>query len=69
MFQKEVDRRRELDAWNDTYREQFKSTRKNDEDDYNSTEEQVPAENDNQHLTVEQIKRKTRNENFKYEYY
>lgn len=66
MFQKEVDRRRELDAWNDTYREQFKSTRENDADDYDSTEEQVPTQNDDQNLTAEQIKRKTRNENLKY---
>jgi len=68
MFQKEVDRRRELDAWNDTYKEQFKPTIENYVDDYDSTEEQVPTENNNQNLTAEQIKRKTCNKNFKYEH-
>lgn len=67
MFQKEVDRRRELDAWNVKYNELFGPGRENDNDRDSSEEpKKVQTESGQRKSTAEQAKRKTRDETFKY---
>lgn len=71
VFQKEVDRRKELDAWNDKYKEEFGSIGENnmDDRDYKSNDIQIPVsvqiENPPQTLTPEQIKKKICDDTFK----
>lgn len=73
MFQKEVDRRRELDEWNEKYKIRFGSIGENNVDDYNlienpatiPTSEISTAAQPGPTLTQEQIRRKICDETFK----
>lgn len=71
VFQKEVIWRKELDAWNSKYKEEFKSMRENDvgSQDYREIKSHVSnsAHSDNSQpmLSQEQIKRKIWDETFK----
>lgn len=72
VFQKEVIWRKELDAWNSKYTEEFRSTIKNDVDSQDNREiksyvpNSVHSDNLQQTLSQEQIKRKIWDETFKY---
>lgn len=73
MFRDEVDRRKELDEWNDKYKERFGTMGENNvDDDYSPREDEVPipgaipTKNDILGMTQEQISRRICEENFKY---
>jgi len=71
VFEKEVIWRKELDAWNSKYKEEFRSMRENNvgSQDYRAIKSHVPnsAHSDNPQPTFsqEQIKRKIWDETFK----
>lgn len=74
VFTNEVNLRKELDAWNEKYREQFGTMGENNVDDYKSTDKKqplttIPIESAPPILTPEQIKRKICDETFKYKIY
>lgn len=72
VFMNEVNLRKELDAWNEKYREQFGTMGENNVDDYKSTDRKPPTiaiESAPPILTAEQIKRKLCDETFKYKIY
>jgi len=73
MFRNEVNRRKELDEWNDKYKERFGAMGENNVDDnYSprddelSTPDTIPTKNDMLGMTQEQISRRICEENFKY---
>ncbi|XP_050436301.1 uncharacterized protein LOC126843044 [Adelges cooleyi] len=70
LFHKESERRRELDLWNERYKEQFGSKGENDFDDCESVEIRKPPtvhiEKQSEQLTSEQTKRKICVETFKW---
>lgn len=70
MFQKEVDRRRELDAWNDKYKTEFGSKSENDVDADNYAVMQSPIRSSVDvvrptSMTPDQVKRKIGDETYK----
>lgn len=70
VFQKEVDRRRELDAWNEKYKEEFETKGNNTTDNHLPTYKlQVPTsiqiENVQSPLKPKQMKTQIYNEIFK----
>lgn len=72
VFQKEVIWRKELDAWNSKYKEEFRSMIKNDVDSQDNmpiksyVPNSVHSDNLQPTLSQEQIKRKIWDETFKY---
>lgn len=71
VFQREVDWRRELDVWNEKYKERFGSLDEKNIDDNKSTKKlQIPASVSTQDgrttVTLTQMKRKIYDETFKY---
>lgn len=74
VFTNEVNLRKELDAWNEKYREQFGTMGENNIDDYKLSEQKpsvvtIPVESAPPILTPDQIKRKLCDETFKYKIY